>query len=237
MFLPCSSSSQGSLEEDSDTRGSGSYRIGSGLSRSSSPGTGVRPPCSPTVYRSWTVPSQVSFGADLEEPVLGLRDLLRSAGLSSFREMIEEWCSNEGAAFLSDMASDDVVEALLEALHGVPGMSVSACQRLCHALQASTSCGNESVTNMGSPACQSCAIPGDIGSSSDFLCTAALSRGQESQGSRGRSAGYGKRCHSESTFIVEERRKAVAQAAVGRLAEQADQLCSTRPAAALRKVW
>jgi len=69
------------------------------------------------VYRSWTVPSHTCVGsAGLEEPVLGLRDLLRSAGLSSFREMIEEWCEAAGAAFLSDIASnDEVVEALLEA--------------------------------------------------------------------------------------------------------------------------
>jgi len=185
------------------------------------------------------MPSHTGFGAGLEEPVLGLRDLLRSVGLSSFRETIEAWCKDEGAAFLSDVASDEVVvEALLEALHGVPGMSVSACQRLGQALQqASTGCGNESLAKMGSQAHQSCAILGDIDSSENLPCAAARSLGRKSQGGRGCSADRRKRSQSESTFIIEERRKAVAQPAVGRSAEHADQLCGTRPPAALRKVW
>jgi len=194
---------------------------------------------SPTVYRSWTVPSNVGFGVGVEEPVLGLRDLLRSVGLSSFREVIEGWCKNEGAAFLSDIAGDAEVEALVDTLRSAPGVTASACQRLSHALQAVTDSGNETVAEIGGKALPTCGSPGNIGSSRNLPCVVVASSlsGCRIQGGRSCSLGCRKHWKLQPTFFVEERRQVVAQPHADPLAEHVGPLCGTEPAATLRKIW
>lgn len=243
-FFPCSCGCQGSSEEDSNARSGEPCRTGNRMvSHLSSPVAGFRPSgaegCSPTAYRSWTAPACIGFGACVEEPVLGLRDLLRNVGLSSFRDIIEAWCENEGAAFLSDIAGNTEMEALVETLRSAPGASSSVCERLRLALQASMDCGNKRVAEIGSQACKSRALLGEDTDSSLTVtspnkpCTVARSpSGRRIQKGRGCSLGCRMWRQPHPSPVVEEWRTVTS-----RLAEQVDQRYVTRPAGTLRKVW
>jgi len=253
LFSPCSCGLQGSPQKDSDARCGEPCKTGNRLvSHLSSPVANFRPPgtegCSPAAYRSWTAPACIGFGACVEEPVLGLRDLLRNVGLSSFREIIEAWCENEGAAFLSDIAGNTEMEALVETLRSTPGVSSCVCQRLSHALEASTDSGNDRVKKHGiqahqtrallGEARQSCALLGrETGSSfsvtsPNLPCTIACSPGgRKIQKRRGCNRGFRKRWKPQPTLVAEQWRPA------SRLPEQVDQCYQTKPAGTLRKTW
>jgi len=253
-FSPCSCGLQGSPEEDSNARSGEPCRTGNRIvSHLSSPVAGFRPSgaesCSPTAYRLWTAPACIGFGACVEEPVLGLRDLLRNVGLSSFRDIIEAWCENEGAAFLSDIAGNTEMDALVETLRSTPGVSSPVCQRLSHALEASTDFGNDRVAKPGIQAHQTRALLGearqscallerDTGSSfsvtsPNLPCTTARSPGgRQVQKRRGCNRGFRKRWKPQPAFVAEQRRTATC-----RLPEQVDHCYQTRPAGTLRKTW
>merc|ERR1712008_431619 len=95
-------------------------------------------------------PSLDDSSIGLEEPVPVLRELLRSVGLSSFREVVEAWCKNEGAAFLSDLTGDTEATELVETLRSSFGVAASGCQRLKSALQHADDCGNNTAARVWS---------------------------------------------------------------------------------------
>jgi len=91
---------------------------------------------SPPAFRSWTWPSPDESSIGSEEPVPGLRELLRIVGLSSFREIVEAWCKNEGAAFLSYLTDE--------------GVAASGCHCLKSALQHADDCSKNTAARVWS---------------------------------------------------------------------------------------
>jgi len=99
-----------------------------------------------TAFRSWTwSPGGSAKGGEV---VPGLRALLRNVGLSSYRDIVESWCEDMGAAFLGDLSGEDELAALARVLSGPGGLAAPASQRLCSALRsASRDEGKENASN------------------------------------------------------------------------------------------
>jgi len=84
-----------------------------------------------TTFRLWTWPT--SPGKE-SEPVPGLRARLCSIGLSSYISLVEAWCAQMGAAFLSELEGAAEAESLAQELAEKAGLQHSSRQRLVRAL-------------------------------------------------------------------------------------------------------
>eukprot|EP00929_Paragymnodinium_shiwhaense_P110108 TRINITY_DN76815_c0_g1_i1.p2 TRINITY_DN76815_c0_g1~~TRINITY_DN76815_c0_g1_i1.p2 ORF type:complete len:249 (-),score=41.87 TRINITY_DN76815_c0_g1_i1:342-1088(-) len=73
-----------------------------------------------TVYRRWLVEETPDF--DESEVVRGLRFAMRTAGLRNYIALVEEWCTEEGAAFLDEVAEsqDEVAEYMFRDASSAP---------------------------------------------------------------------------------------------------------------------